>query len=112
MIAHGFICYPLRQPVVPGTPGAWHVDPDPRHGVAGGDYVADEQVCAALISGGWFLARAPWNPSRWMCGQLGDMSPTGYPYPVGGGCGATDWHSASMEFAKMTCESLPGSEPQ
>lgn len=63
MIAHGFICYPLRQPVVPGTPGAWHVDPDPRHGVAGGDYVADEQVCAALISGGcgatdWSAARA------------------------------------------------------
>lgn len=111
MFTHGFICYPLRQRVAPGTPGAWHVDADPQHGVVGGDYAADEQVVSALISGGWFLARAPWNPSRWMCGRLGDMSPFGYPYPLGGGCGATDWSTARAEFMAATGADVPEQKP-
>ena len=108
---HGFICYPLRKRVAPGTPGAWHVDPQPGQGVVGGDYVADERLVGALICGNWFLARAPWMPDLWMCGELGDMSPFGCCYPKGGGCGATDWQSARAEFVAATGAELSKEEP-
>lgn len=109
MVTHGYICYPFTEQSPPGV--GHYVEPQPWAGVKGGWYISNDQVCAALLSGEWFVARAPWNPTRWMCGQLGDMSPTGHPYPVGGGCGATDWSQARREFTDATGEPLPEQEP-
>lgn len=105
----GFIAFPRSERSASGV--GYYVEPQPSCGVVGGWYTVSPHAIPAIISGEWFIARAPWNAALWAVGRLGDESGIGYPYPDNMQFDATGWAKARLEFIEVTGEYLSEQEP-